>query len=392
MKKRILALVAMVAVLATAMSLCVSSLSVSAKKLDREQGFSSLQYFTGDELVYDIARTKYSERIGTPAVTNDAGYDNYKHQGVQIRRDSLEAESGYLYLFDRGEDMNANLASAAGKTRLFWNTTATSFCYGTETPMEIEVVFKKDGADWEAGKKALDFSFTLWSTKASSMSNTEYEALGLNPADFKGGNYKIDLTEKLNGSVEDGSYTLNEETGWCVLKTSTLVPAVYDSEATRVYMHYQYSNGATEEVETLNLMIKRVVFSVELTLGFETHEATFDKANPTNVEIKANVTSESTMEMFDDKGIIDPDGNYYLDEGKIVIKKEYLNTLSNGTYTFKIEVDGDSASAETFVVTVVDGANAGASEGGCGSVIGATSAVLATALLAGAVVVFKKKD
>ncbi|MBE5757186.1 MAG: hypothetical protein E7342_05220 [Clostridiales bacterium] len=413
MKKRILALVAMVAVLATAMSLCISSLSAQAAVKEYSKNFAAADWFdkyAAAESDHVTSTDDYDAFDLTWVPAND--YDNGQtwgprhYQGLEIRREKATGEQ-YLYMYDKGMDMHEdttlNGTTNWGMVYSFWNAPSTiSAAALSDNPLDVELVFKKDGAGWETGG-AVWVRIALWGgnvhAKTAEWTDADWEANGLvagkldeNPnANYTSGWYYTYITDKINSDGTNNEYYTDAETGWSVIRTKINVPKIFDG-ATRFSIQFRYADQQTEEVEDLALKIKRFTISANLDLGFKTHEATFDKDNPANIEIQANVTADSTMEMFEN-GLIDPDGNYYVDQGKIVLKKEFLSTLSNGQHTFTIEVDGDSASAETFVVTVVGGAPADvADEGGCGSVIGATSAVLATALLAGAVVVFKKKD
>ncbi|MBE5757054.1 MAG: hypothetical protein E7342_04550 [Clostridiales bacterium] len=93
------------------------------------------------------------------------------------------------------------------------------------------------------------------------------------------------------------------------------------------------------------------------------------------------------------------------DYKSITFSADWLKYLDNGTYTFSIQI---SATDYTFTVTVTnaeppvveaptpypdtpDIPDTPTDDKGCGSVIGTTSAILGTILLAGAVVVLKKK-
>ncbi|MBE5757052.1 MAG: hypothetical protein E7342_04540 [Clostridiales bacterium] len=87
----------------------------------------------------------------------------------------------------------------------------------------------------------------------------------------------------------------------------------------------------------------------------------------------------------------------------LIIQARWLKTLINGEHTFTVQIE---ETYYTFTVTVTgyeppaqepdvpdtpDTPDTPTDDKGCGSVIGATSALLSTALLAGAVVVLKKK-
>ena len=84
----------------------------------------------------------------------------------------------------------------------------------------------------------------------------------------------------------------------------------------------------------------------------------------------------------------------------LTIQARWLKTLINGEHTFTVQIE---ETYYTFTVTVTgyeppaqepdtpDTPDTPTDDKGCGSVIGMASALLSTALLAGAVVVLKKK-
>ncbi|MBR2613973.1 MAG: hypothetical protein IKC71_00025 [Clostridia bacterium] len=387
MKKRFLALVAMIAVLATAMSIGISSLSVSAATLTANKNFAHEDWFvkyaaelpdkvtsTEDYDIFDISKVDSAD-IG--------GFRNVNTwQGVEIRRDKNDSTNQFLYIYDsgsleKGPNDQGNPETRPGQIYMYWNAPGTIRAAAeNEAPLNVEIVFKKDGADWGTETKPVYFRIGIW-------------ASGVTGEGITNGWYYHDLTTALLSDGSNGEYSVDETTGWCVLRAAVNVPSAYvlenPSAVIRFAIQYQFSETNTEEIENLALMIKRINVSTELTIGLEATEGTFDKKAPADIEIAANVTSGDSIEIFGANGLIEPDGNYYLDEGKIVLKADFLNTLPEGDNVLDIEINGDTSSAQQFTVKVVGA-------GGCGSVIGATSAVLATALLAGAVVVFKKKD
>ena len=86
--------------------------------------------------------------------------------------------------------------------------------------------------------------------------------------------------------------------------------------------------------------------------------------------------------------------NWSLSNDAFTLKKEYLKTLENGDYTFVLTTLGGTCEFTVTVTNANANANAGATGGGagCGGLITATSAVLAGVLLAGATLIFKKKE
>ncbi|MBR2613972.1 MAG: hypothetical protein IKC71_00020 [Clostridia bacterium] len=411
MKKRILAFVAMIAVLATAMSICVSSLSVSAKVVSYDKNFASSMWFdtyaaNAPEHLTSTDAYDAFDLTWVPAGANadfnyGATFAPRAWQGVEVRRDkdadgNLIPDEQYLYFYDKGLDSVQPEGSFVGMNYAFWSTPSViSAAATTDKPFEVELVFKKDGAGWENGG-AIWVRFGFYGpnvkTATENWEAADWEAAGLvnaslseNPAaNYENGWYYHYITTAINSDGSNNEYYVSPDTGWSVLRTQINVPAVYDG-ANRFSIQLKYSDGATEEIEDLGFKIKRFSISATVDIGLETTEATFDKAAPADVEIGANVKSTDTIEIFTTNGVVEPDGNYFVDEGKIVLKAEFLNTLPEGDNVLDIEINGDTTTAQTITVTVLG-------KGGCGSVIGATSAVLATTLLAGAVLVFKKKD
>ncbi|MBE5757187.1 MAG: hypothetical protein E7342_05225 [Clostridiales bacterium] len=145
---------------------------------------------------------------------------------------------------------------------------------------------------------------------------------------------------------------------------------------------------------------------------FETTNYTYDCAGSDDLQIKVNTKGAFIEGMLWDK----QDGNNPIivtrsayevssDYKYITINADYLQRLYNGSNKFILQINevlypfevviANSPVGDKLDTPNEDNNNNGVNDAekrGCGSVIGVTSAVLATALLAGAVVVFKKKD
>ncbi|MBR2613971.1 MAG: hypothetical protein IKC71_00015 [Clostridia bacterium] len=207
------------------------------------------------------------------------------------------------------------------------------------------------------------------------------------------------------GVTKSGSdYTVNGFSGseWKTLEYEYTTNATKIAQSVRFYQYGRSGNGL--DVKSVEILL----VNDPKAPVFENTNYTYDCAGSDDLQIKVDTKGAFIEGLLLDK----EDGNNPIfvtrdayqtssDNQYLIITADYLNKLPNGTNKFILQVNEVLYPFEVVISNSPIGGTPDAPDApdtpvdddkGCGSVIAGASAVLATVLLAGSIVVFKKKD
>ena len=383
MKKRLLAVLTVVALLAT--MVCISSMPVSAGVTKYEtlvMDYGHADWFDTEKAWAEFVTTENGVSILDWSVSggnvNGQGNWNRKQYGQYIIKTETEQ---YLRLF-KLPDTAATYAAGVQDSNFYFFTNSCKNSAGLPDPLKVTIKLRKVGEDWTNGNQT--------------NCNLQIQYYCSGPG--------WGLTTVFNDELFAGP--MNE---WFEITKEVMVPETY-ANADSIQVQYRF--GANNDAE---LHIQSVTSSYPLDMAnipeIDPETAAFDGANPADVTVAIDLKGFSLSPIkLDGKAIAK--ANYALSAAKdsLTFNKEYLATLENGEYVFLLSTPGGEC---TLTLTVTNakpaeqGGNEGGNEGGngggeqgggeeqkggCGGIITATSAILATMALAGAVLVFKKKE
>ena len=382
MKKRFLAIVTMIAIVAT--MVCMGSMVTSAEVKYEDpliMNYSHADWFNSEKVwaehVVEEDGVKVIRWLADGGNININGQGNWGRPfyGQEIVRTDSDQ---YLRLYDKSNEATPGYDASKrdGWSNYYYRTSAASKSAGIADPLKLEIVVRKVGSDWENATDT-DVSYGLAYYSAS------HEAWGLH----------VYFTEQLlAGQIND----------WFTITAEVLIPADW-ADVGSVQMIFKHGKDTNRElhVQTISAYVPIDMSNVpEVT----PETATFDGSAPADitvtVDLKGYALSPVKYNGVAMKKGADKDYVQSEDKTQITFNKSWLATLENGDHEVTIPTPGGDCK---LVITVTNanpsqggGNNSNNTDapakGGCGGIITATSAVLASMLLAGAMLVFKKKD
>ncbi|MBE5756302.1 MAG: hypothetical protein E7342_00715 [Clostridiales bacterium] len=336
MKKGLLGFLAIVVVLMTAVSMYFISFSTSSyiNYKDYVMSFESEDWLKEGEDVYSFSN---GER-------NNTKNWNRTWYGQEIRKENGEQ---YMYLYDADKDMLAvnekgeSDLSYGGESSFYYLTNVITEASGKEDPLKIKLTVCRDGEGWFGDGGCLLFRIGFFSKNSLTMTEEEFALYGFTKEDFEDGWYYFDFTNKVNKATEKDWFNIDAEFS---------VPEFFNNtnEETGkvedyVKIQFKYSDGATEEVEDVALKIKDIILTAPSTVKLISEKGTFDFRKPTDVAVQIDMEKPNVQKVYFEgvaRRYLLGSNAYYLEDNKVVFKKEYLETLNTGDNKFVIVVDG----------------------------------------------------
>ena len=374
MKKRLLAIVTMIAIVAT--MVCMGSMAVSAADEVKYEDPMIMSYSHTDW--FDTEKTWAEfvfERDGMKVLSwhvggniNGQGNWNRPHYGQEIVKTATEQ---YLRLYDQPETWEHYKADTKD-SNFYYFTTSTSKSAGLEDALKVTMKVRKVGAEWE-GATGIVFRTQVWDGSAWTLTT--------------------DYTDQLLAGP------MNE---WFEVSAEVVVPAgCASADSRQVQFHYGEYTGIELHIENITSYVPLDMANIpEVT----PETATFDGSAPADITVDVDLKGYSLSPVKYNgvalKKGADKDYAQSSDKTQITFNKSWLATLANGDHEIAISTPGGDCTL-TITVTNANPSQGGGNDsgntdapakGGCGGIITATSAVLASMLLAGAVLVFKKKE
>ena len=382
MKKKLLTIISIIAILAT--MFCMASTITMAEVSYGEP----LLFDFSDPIWFDTEKAAWAEHIkeqgdnkilslaDSKGINGMGNWDriSYGQEFVQTPTEQ------YLRLYDQPSTY-AHYDATTNHSLFYFFTEAVSQAAGLSDPLKVTFKVRKVGAGWE--------NATI-SSGWGDDSGYFLRFYGWNPV-------ANDWLMQTDYDDQLAAANVNE---WVYITKEVVVPSsMADCES--LQLQFFYGNHTDLELHIACAYLYVPIDTTNLP-EIDPTTATFDGNNPEDVTVSINLKDFSLSPIkLNDVAITRSDYSLSNDKTSLTFKKEFLATLENGEHEFLISTPGGQCS----LIITVSNANPNANNnnnqgntgndapatGGCGSIITATSAVLASTLLMGALFVFKKK-
>ena len=364
----------------------IFSIAIGAAVILSGVSFASATAAYGEPLLYDFSAPYWFENerpwaehikedgdnkvislADTRAINGMGNWDRFQY-GQELVQTPTEQ---YLRLYDQPSSYayyNANTSDS----NFYFFTDAIKQSVGINEPLIIKFRLRKVGEGW-ANASGVSLKITSWSPSQSVWGLVE--------------DYTNELAEVPVGE-------------WAEIEKAFIVPEIWaDVESVQV----QFVYGAKTDVELQIACISSYV-PIDTTNVPEVNPqtATFNGANPEDVTVSVALKDFSLSPIkLNDVAVNKVNYSLSADKTELTFKKEYLKTLENGENVFSISTPGGECTLTVTVInnTAEQGEQGGDQKpednkddkGGCGGVITLSGAALSSALLLGAIALFKKR-